>query len=169
MRAVRFTKAEATLLRSMLEFGSAWQTPKERVTNAEIVRKLDDAEGTAEVPGVSGAAIEAALVKTARGKVVPLASGGAGYARASKQATQVDATVEDAELLGAWLARQGWMRDPCTVLLVLNKWVEWLPRARATAPPPEAKEGFNGPGESGKGPTGPSGRGGGGRQSPGFR
>ncbi len=163
MRAVRFTKAEVARIVQAL---CVSKTEEDERLRTSIVRKLDEA--TAEAPkGVSVGPIEKALVRTARGKVVELVSGPSGYGRASKLATSVGATVEDAEVVGAWLARQGWLRDPTTVLGVLNKWAEWLPRARATAPPPPSREGY-GTGETGQGPSGPSGGGSGRGRKAGF-
>lgn len=171
MRPVRFTKAEARALRDIL---GAHQDCLKRMGSAadkvlvSVLSKLDAAESPAHA-GVAVGPIEQVLVDRARGKVVELASGPSGYARASKLATAVGATVTDAEVVGDWLARQAWLREPTTVLGVLNKWAEWLPRARATAPPPAAREGFDGPGDAGQGAGRPGGRGGSGRRGEGFR
>jgi hypothetical protein len=141
MRAARFTKAEVAFIRRALIIT---HTDAEEKLRTSIVAKLDEAEG--ESPkGVAAGPIEQALVRTSRGKVVELASGPSGYGRASKMATAMGVTVADAEVVGAWLARQGWMREPTTILGVLNKWAEWLPRARATSGPTVTsarKEGF---------------------------
>lgn len=160
MRAVRFTKAEVAAIRACMTGGAP-----DAKSMSSVLRKLEEAEAEAPV-GVNASAIEAALESTARGKVVRLVGGGL-YARASKQATSVGATVEGARAIGAWLARQGWLREPVTVLTVLNKWGEWLPRALATAPPPAAREGFDG--ETGSGAPGESPRGGGRGRAPGFK
>ena len=170
MRPVRFTKAEAEALRNHLRaafFGDCGRLDEKE---SKLLASVDDKLEAALAPGVAGVAagpIEQALVRASRGKVVELA-GGPAYARASKMATALEVTLQDAELVGGWLARQGWMREPTTLLGVLNKWSEWLPRARATAPPPAAQEGFDGTETAPPGPPGPSRRGGGRGSAPGF-
>lgn len=154
MRAVRLTKAEVALIRDRF-VGNL--TPKERKTAEGLMAKLSGAEGPAPV-GASVAPIEAALVAAGRGKVVRL-DGGSGYARASRLAAAAGATVEQAATIGGWLGRQGWFTGPVTVLGVLGKWADYLARARATAPAPAAKEGFDGKADVAPGgDAGPGGR-----------
>lgn len=165
MRAVRFTKAEALALHDAGHHADSTGHGSKALSMA--LEKLVAAEAPAE-KGVAAGPLEEALVRTSRGKVVELVSGPGAYGRASKMATALGATVADAEVLGAWLARQGWLREPTTLLGVLNKWAEWLPRARATAPPPAAPEGFDGTGDTGQGAGRPGQRGGGRGGAPGF-
>lgn len=133
-----------------------------RLTRAEAVRVLqwaggdaDDLSGTItsklraamqEAPkGVAVQPLEEALIKAARGKVVPLvAAGGGTFARASRTATELKATPEDAAILGAWMARQGWMRGTFTLLDVLNKWPSWFSKAKAEEAPRGLPEGLDG-------------------------
>ena len=140
MRGVRFTKAEVAALRFAADMvhRAPCDMPKGLDT---AVAKLAAAEAPLE-PRVNVGPIEEALVRTSRGRVIKLAGGG-GYARASIQATSVGATVEGAELVGAWLARQGWWKQgPTTILTVLTRWPEWYAKAQATEPPPSLKEGL---------------------------
>jgi hypothetical protein len=167
MRAVRFTKLECEAVLAAL---ADWTSNQDKAWQRAIdsARTKLEAAQAPEPSGVSVGPIEAALIRMARGKVVQLESGPAGYGRASKMATACGATVEEAELVGAWLSRQRWMNEPTTILGVLNKWAEWLPRARATVPPPATAEGFDGTGTAGPGAGGPGRRGGGRGSAPGF-
>lgn len=133
MRAVRFTKAEWSWL---------WQLVGDtRVSNntAERIRVsvLDKLEALAQPKesGVDAGALERALEESARGKIVATNTGSGHYARLSRQATALGATPEAAREVGAWIAAQGWLQGPLTIFTVLNKWPDWLARARATAPP----------------------------------
>lgn len=163
-RSVRFTKAERELLGFALG-GVVPFTPKQAKVRDGIFKKLSDSEAAAATVDVGP--IEEALIATARGKVVALEG---GYPRARVQATAVGATVDDAKLLGGWMARQGWLTGPMTLLDVLNKWVMWIPKARATQPPPALEQGLGDsrvsasvvPEKPGQGP-------GKGRALPGFR
>ena len=166
MKAIRLTKAEVAWIRSALALAVDF-TAQQSKTKDSILNKLDAAE---QAPaGVNPGPIEQALIAGSRGKVVPLAG---GFPRASKIATSVGATPEDARAIGEWMARQGWLRGPQTMLDVLNKWPQWLAKARATEPPPSAPPGF-GDGAAEKGAdTRPStaepGQGAPGRLRPGF-
>lgn len=141
-----------------------WSTKDQRAALA-IEAKLKASE---EKPkGVDPGPIEEALVRTARGKVIPLEG---GYSMAGGLATAVKATEEQAELVGAYLARSGFFTGPFTVIDVLKKWHSWLPKARATQPPPALTpglgardEGHTGPGPGTPGPANPPGR-----TAPGF-
>jgi hypothetical protein len=138
VKAVRFTKAEVEVIRWALADWRKLDNCAKAAASALV--KLDKAE-EATPAGVNAGPLQAALEATSRGKVVPLAGPG-GWARASKQAAAVGATVEDAKLVGAWMARQGWLHGPQTLLDVLNKWPQWLAKARATQPPPSAPPGI---------------------------
>lgn len=166
MKAVRFTKAEVELMRGALDWLAQGQDRASK-TAQTIVKKLDAAE--AAPAGVNPAPIEQALMAAARGKVVPLAG---GWPRVSKLAQVNGATPEDATAIGEWMARQGWLRGPQTLLDVLNKWPQWLAKAKATAPPPSAPSGFgDGAGEKdaqSQGSTAQPGGGAPGRLRPGF-
>jgi hypothetical protein len=161
-RGIRLTKAERAWLSDALG-NVAWGGKGEKLSKAI----LDKVAASEESPkGVDIVPIEEALVAAARGKVIALEG---GHARASVQAKAVAATPETATMVGAWMARQGWLTGPMTVLDVLNKWYMWLPKARATEPPPALSPGLGadadtrpGPGTPGKPPTG-------GRSTPGFR
>lgn len=164
MRPLRLTKVEHAEMTHLVQAAHAAEPDK---VYDGLLKKL--AEMVAAAPGVAAGPIEEALLSSSRGKVVQLA-GGSAYARCSKQATSLGVTVDDARLVGSWLARQGWFQGPTTLLGVLNKWAEWLPRARATAPPPKASEGFGD--ETGESTDGAQREGGGGsgRSRPqGFR
>jgi hypothetical protein len=167
MRAVRFTKGEAEFLRERLEPLTTGQLVGTMATRAKmILAKLTAAE---EAPkGVNPVVLEQALIKAAPGKVVPLST---GWPRVAKMAAYQGATIEDAGLVGAWMMRQGWLHGPQTLLDVLNKWPQWLAKAKATEPPPALSPGF-GEKTDGK-PVGATEASGaspaGGRQSRGFR
>lgn len=174
-RGVRFTKAEREWLRSWLPANVAAEEGSKRAKLGEaVLAKLlasEEAPATVDV-----APIEEALVAFARGKVIALEG---GFPRARVQATACKATVEDAKLVGGWMARQGWLTGPMTLLDVLNKWHMWLPKARATQPPPALQPGLGtdavqGPGTAqGEQPSvagsQPGRRPAGGRTVPGFR
>lgn len=166
-RGIRLTKSERESLRLLIgpvnvnlnSFGS------KLVKDADsILRKLLASE---ESPaGVNPGPIEEALIAAARGKVIALEG---GYDRAARLAGYAKATPEQATDIGAWMARQGWLHGPQTIIDVLNKWHPWLAKARATAPPPALQPGLGtdapdgrGPAKAGKAPAG-------GRSTPGFR
>jgi hypothetical protein len=139
MRAVRFTKAEVAALMdldraiSFGDFGNCtnkhWDTLVAKVTAA--------CEPAAK--GANVAPIQEALIAAARGKVIALEG---QYGRASRQCGDMGVTPESAQLVGEWMARQGWLHGPMTLLDVLNKWGSWLAKAKATAPPPGLEPGF---------------------------
>jgi hypothetical protein len=142
-RGIRLTKAERVWLKAHLhdpcnDYG--WDAKDARLAGS-ITQKLDASE---EAPkGVAIEPIEEALIASARGKVVALE---AGHARASVQAKAVGATPETARKVGEWMARQGWLQGPQTIIDVLNKWFQWLPKAKATEPPPALQAGLGAPG-----------------------
>ena len=170
-RGIRLTKAERDTLRKLL--GAQYvdlSTYGTRIVRdaASILAKVDASE--AETKGVDIRPIEDALVAAARGKVVALE---AGHGRASVQAKAVGATPETATVVGAWMARQGWLQGPQTVIDVLNKWYQWLPKARATEPPAHLPQGLGPAGKpdanNGRGPA-PAGQANPGRRpAPGLR
>lgn len=157
-RPVRLTLAQVALLLDLLTLDGL-EAPTLKMHRA--VRAKLEASTVPAAPGVDPRALEAALLESARGRVVALPSGASGYSRAAATARNVHATVEDARVVGAWLGRQGWMRGTMTVLGVLNKWDDWLGRARAEAPPTRAEEGYGGTTDTPNGPArpGPGGRG----------
>lgn len=139
-RGIRLTKTERESLRVLIgpvnvNLGS--HGSKLVRDAAAILRKLSDSEETPK--GVDIVPIEEALIAAARGKVIPLEG---GHAQASVRAAQMKATPEDAALVGAYLARTAYFTQPMTVLDVLNKWWSWLPKARASAPPPSLAPGL---------------------------
>ena len=172
MRGIRsFTKAEYEWLMEWME--QAIEADKEygdtkRVKVGEsLMAKLKRVQEPREA-GANAASLESALIRAAGGKVVPTTRG--GYARASRQATQVGATVEQMEEIGLWLRRQSWLTQPVTIIGVLNKWPDWYPKAKATAAPRGTKEGLGGEvSDLRPGSTGGSKSFGGGRPKAGFR
>ncbi len=154
------------MLRGLLSMPEWAESPKFQKMCGSVLAKLDKAEAPADVSiaefdGVG--AIEKALISKASGKVVQLSG---GYGQAHGMAKACKATVADAEVLGGWLSRQNWMNEPTTLIGVLRKWNEWLPRARATQPPPSLEAGF---GDTGQGTKTPSGKAPVGRKPSGFR
>lgn len=76
--------------------------------------------------------IEAALVESAMGKVLPLEGAGeVTWIVLQRQFGANGATAEDAALVGAWMARQPWMTGTRTIDQVLRAWPSYLTRARA--------------------------------------
>lgn len=137
MRGVRFTKAEVAYLGALLGPGSCDHDPR---LDGSILAKVEAAAGP-QVAGVNAGALERALVDSARGKVVAIEAGAGSYGRVSRQATAVGATPQAASVIGSWIASQSWLTGPLTVFTVLNKWPDWLARARATAAPDGLPEG----------------------------
>ena len=174
MKGVRFTKAEVAVIKSAIQLlCSPWgSSGADEKAASRVIAKLDAAE-TAPA-GVDVGPLEEALMKESRGKVIKLLG---GYAVASRRATQMKVTVEEAVAVGAWMSRQSWLTGPMTLLDVFNTWYQWLPKARATEPPPSLAPGLDGRGRrrdtedgtDGRGPAPagqtPSGR----RSAPGLR
>lgn len=140
-RGVRFTKAERAFIRAAF----ARETGR---TALAILAKLDAADVAA--PGVDVGPIEEALMAAARGKVLAMEG---GFGRASVMAAAVNATPETAAMVGAWLARTAYFTQPMTLLDVLNKWHTWLPKARATQPPPALEPGLGPNATDGRSPA----------------
>lgn len=171
MRGVRFTKAEVALLVTLIEASQdpdkarayllTMPSEKDVVGGTSILRKLSEASAPQE-PGVSAGALERALVAHSRGKVLALA-GKPNWGMLSRRASAAGATVEDAEVIGAWMARQGWL-PALTLDSVLNKWSSYLARARAEAP--GVPSGRRDVGQKAAAPGAPAPRG---RPAPGFR
>jgi hypothetical protein len=163
VKAVRFTKAELSCIRAALEFVADVQADARAASG--VLAKLDAAEVVA-TPNAAVGPIEEALMAGARGKVIALDR--TGYGRASVQAGRLGVTPADARVVGEWIARQGWLHGPQTLLDVLNKWPAWVSKARATQPPPSAQPGFGdgvqvtgattGPGTNGPGQGSSGGR-----------
>ena len=169
-RGVRFTKVEREwLLRMTDDAVMDWshQGTKTVKVVASIHQKL---VASAEAPkGTDPAPIEEALIAASRGKVIPLEG---GYGMASAMCSSMKVTAEQATLVGAWLARTTYFTQPMTLIDVLKKWYQWLPKARATQPPPSLPAGLGPAGA----PNADAGRGTGtasaahppGRPAPGF-
>ncbi len=164
-RGIRLTKAERDFLRAHLlePHGLKWSKAEAKAV-ASILAKVEESEAAAK--GVDIVPIEEALVAAARGKVIALEG---GHARASVQAKAVGATPADAAMIGAWMARQGWLTGPMTVLDVLNKWFMWAPKARSTEPPPALAPGLGADADTRQGPGTPGTPPPRGRTAPGFR
>lgn len=168
MKGVRFTKAEVALLEAVFSPRADGSRTYDWSCFGKDAQKHGDAivakvRAAREAPsGVAVKPIEEALIKASHGKVLALEG---GHGRASRMLTAVKATVEDAVLIGAYMARSTWLTSPMTVLDVANKWNSWLPKARATAPPPSLGPGLG----TGQGPA-PAGKATPGRRPPqGFR
>lgn len=137
MKGVRFTKQEVaaieeanTILRAApADMPKGWSS---------VMRKIQAADAPSSNAAVGP--IETALVAASRGKIVEMDK--SGYGRASVQAGRMGVTPEDAALVGRWCASQGWLRGPLTMLTVLNKWPDWVSKARATVTPSSAPPGF---------------------------
>lgn len=121
MKAVRFSGAEVTHLRSVL---------LDTGVGARILAKLVKAE-TAPV-SIDVRALENRLIETAAGRVIALCS---GWALASRRAAAIAPADDDIRAMGRWLSCQHWLTGPLTLLDVLNKWDSWLPKARNHALP----------------------------------
>ena len=133
---------------------------------AGVGRKRNAAAATEDKPaGVNPGPVQDAMVAAAHGKVIALEG---GHAQASRRCTDMKVTVEDAKLVGEWMARQHWLTGPMTLLDVLNKWYSWLPKARATQPPPALPAGLGSDG-AGQGPATTGGATKGRRAPQGFR
>src|SRR5687768_373386 len=108
MKPVRLTKAEAAGVREALAlWSSPWGSAKKFVQGivASVNAKLDKAEAP-EPSGVAAGPLEKVLIEAARGKIVQLVGNNGTYGRASRMATLVGATHEDARVLGTWIAGQ---------------------------------------------------------------
>lgn len=159
MRGVRFTKAEAEFVyQRMYDADVEGESTKTRKLAVSVMAKIR-ALSTPTEPGVNAGELERALVAASRGKVVPVES---GFPRISRVATGLGATVAQATVLGTWIAGESWLRGPLTVFTVLNKWPDWLARAKATAPPAGVDSGIGpgdlGPSTTAKRPTSTAGR-----------
>jgi len=94
-----------------------------------ILDKLSKAEAPSD-PAVNAPALEEALMTYSRGKVVALAL--PNWQRYARQGAQAGATVADAQTIGEWLYRQGWVQlGSQTLESVLRNWSSWLGKARA--------------------------------------
>lgn len=169
-RSIRFTKAERDFLKLVLGPTMDWSHLGTKVvkTAAACLKKLEESEE--QTAGVEVGPIEEALIAAARGKVLALEG---GFGRASVMAASMKVTPELAALVGSYLARNNFFTGPFTLLDVLNKWYQWLPKARATAPPTSLPSGLGpagktdapdvgSPAAAGKAATS-------GRRAPGFR
>lgn len=132
-RSLRLTKAERDFLKKALGTAMDWSHwgTKTVKTAAGLLAKVEASEERA--PGINVEPLEQALMRAARGKVVALEG---GFDRASRQAGSVKASEELMVTVGEWMARQSWLTGPMTILDVLNKWYQWVPKAKATQPPP---------------------------------
>lgn len=139
MRGVRFTKAERELI-------ATWATnvvdsDKTKAVAASVLAKIAEAVALpGNRPGVAAGPLEAAMIEGSQGKIVGVGSN--AYPRISRQATALGATVQDAHKLGVWIAGQKWLTGPLTIFTVLNKWPDWMARAKATAAPDGFEEGL---------------------------
>src|SRR5678815_725013 len=140
MRPVRLTDVEGVELELTLHDARANCTDPFRCKVLDkVLAKVAAALEVDTKTGVSVVELEQALERTAGGKFVPLTG---GWPKAGAIAKNVGATVSDAELIGAWMWRQGWLHGPNTLLDVLRNWHSWLPKARATQPPPGVPAGL---------------------------
>jgi hypothetical protein len=165
MKPLRFSEAEVSVIEDAVDsLARGFELPKKHPIHsirAKIAKAREASTNVAVAP------IEQALVGASRCKVVPLVT---GHGQASVRAGKLGVTPEQAELVGRYIASQGWLRGPLTLLDVLNKWPQYLSKAQATKPPPSVPAGLNG-GTSGAAPQGPVRAGQGseaGRPAPGF-
>lgn len=136
MRSVRFTKREAeALLREVSQLDTMDDNMDVDDDVKSAVTKIRAA--MEPVPaGLNVRPIEAALIAHSRGRVVPLLGApGHRWARLSKEGTELGVDVPKAEVLGAWLARQGWMTSTLTIADVFRRWPEWYSKAEAERAP----------------------------------
>ena len=88
--------------------------------------------------------IQAALVENAKGKILPLETATQqDWIILQNRFGQYKATVEEARMVGAWLARQHWYTSSTTIDQVIKYWGSWLTRAKAD-PNGAAKETHDG-------------------------
>jgi hypothetical protein len=164
MRPLRLTEAEVeVLLDGLNALSMGFDLPKKHPIHSIRAKVLKAREPSANV---AIGPIEQALETASRGKVVRLVT---GHGQASVRAGKLGVTVEQAELVGRYIASQGWMRGPFTVLDLLNKWPQHLSKATATQPPPSVPAGLGG--GSAEAQPGPARQGQGseaGRPTPGF-
>lgn len=141
MKGVRFTKAELSVIEDALKsLTHGYEMEIDGAPKHPIHSIRNKLRAAVEAPkGVDIRPMEAALVKAARGKVIELEG---GHSVASNRATSMKVTQEQVEMVGAYMARQNWLTSPMTILDVLNKWFTWLPKARATEPPPTLEAGL---------------------------
>lgn len=135
MRGVRFTIAEVKCITDAM-------TPIGSKASESVLNKLQAASAPAAV-GADAGALERSLIDSSRGQVVKMTHGLA-YSRASQLATKLEVTDAQMQMMGQWLFRQKWLTDATTLLGVLSKWIEWWPRAQASAPPAGVPAGLNG-------------------------
>ena len=105
---------------------------------ASLYVKLTAVNSKRAAPGANVSDIEGVLVQHAGGRVVRVPLVPSQYAALSRQLGEHGATPEDAKLLGAWLARQKWLKGSLTLLSIVKKWADWLARARAEEVKPGA-------------------------------
>jgi hypothetical protein len=78
--------------------------------------------------------IESALVEHSDGKVIRVTKGGmAFWIIQAKRYGDMGATVEDAVVVGKWLAAQHWLKATYTVDSLVRQWPNYLARAKAEA------------------------------------
>jgi hypothetical protein len=150
VKKVQFAAGELSLLRRVLgtmalqtdRVGYVVElhnlTKQDYKARDRILEKLVRAEQPSD-PGVNAPAIEEALITYAGAKVAPLAL--PNWQRYARQGAAVGATVADAQIIGQWMSRQGWIQPGSqTLQSVLNNWSSWLGKARAAEGPlrPEA-------------------------------
>ena len=164
MKKVAFGKLEVGLLRRKLAHEEPIRADEK--ARQAILAKLVKAEQPND-PAVNAPMLEESLITYSRGKVVALAL--PNWPRYARQAADVGATIADAQIVGAWLAVQGWVQPKSQTLeSVLRNWSGWLGKARASTTI-KAQAGFNGADNLGQGaseqrPPAPRGR-----AAPGFR
>jgi hypothetical protein len=131
VKKVQFAAGELSLLRRVLagvDDGQGW-TKQDFKARDRILDKLIKAEQPSD-PAVNAPAIEDALITYAGSKVAALAL--PNWQRYARQGATVGATVADAQTIGTWMSRQGWIQPGSqTLQSVLNNWSSWLGKARA--------------------------------------
>jgi hypothetical protein len=165
MKKVSFAKGELSLLRRRLHEPEAIRIDEK--ARQTILAKLAKAEQPND-PGVNAPALEETLITYSRGKVVSLAL--PNWQRYSRQGADVGATVADAQTIGEWMYRQGWIQlGSQTLESALRNWSSWLGKARASEPGQRPEAGLHGTSNVGPGTGAQRPATQGRRPAPGFR
>ena len=63
--------------------------------------------------------------------IVPAKAPRSYYSKVFKLLKSCNITVDDASVIGKWLAKQTWIKSPITLIACANKAGEWLAKAQA--------------------------------------
>lgn len=95
-----------------------------------------------KVMGSNVAGIEHELVSRSNGRVLAAQGGPPFWIQQSRKYADMQATVEDAILVGDWLGRQTWLRQTYTIQSLAWKWPDYLAKAKAEANKTEEPSGW---------------------------